>query len=144
MPVAPRIPTGIFFDMMLWILHQRLYTKGWEREQRLCRHRVSSLQRFHTAMRPSCRALHAAAVWLEVRQGNLPGFARPGRAGTPVPTRTRVGRAGTPVLHKSNRYTGTAVFRLGLKNGIGTTFAVTLCRTASMVISTCRRVPSFA
>ncbi len=41
-------------------------------------------------------------------------------------------------------YTGTAVFLLGLKNGISTIFAVTLCRTASIVISICTRVPSLA
>src|ERR1700722_9268238 len=39
------------------------------------------------------------------------------------------------------RYTGTAVLRSGLKNGIFTIFAVTLCRIASMVISICSLLP---
>src|SRR2546426_11057277 len=40
-------------------------------------------------------------------------------------------------------YTGTAVFRLGLKNGSGTTVAVVCFRWASMVNSICSFVPSF-
>ena len=39
-------------------------------------------------------------------------------------------------------YTGTAVFREGLKKGILTILAVTLWRMASMVISICSLVPS--
>lgn len=38
-------------------------------------------------------------------------------------------------------YTGVAVFLVGLKNGILTTFAVTFCRTASTVISICSFEP---
>ena len=41
----------------------------------------------------------------------------------------------------ADSYTGTAVFLSGLKNGIFTTLAVTVCRTASMVISICSLVP---
>lgn len=41
-------------------------------------------------------------------------------------------------------YTGTAVFRPGLKNGNPTTFAVTFCRTASIVISICNLFPACA
>ena len=37
--------------------------------------------------------------------------------------------------------TGTAVFLGGLKNGIGTTFALTVCRTDSTVISIFSVVP---
>src|SRR5260370_3427539 len=40
--------------------------------------------------------------------------------------------------------TGTAVLRGGLKNGMGTTFAETVCRTASTVISTFSVLPSVA
>src|SRR5258708_16509581 len=38
--------------------------------------------------------------------------------------------------------TGTAVLRGGLKNGVETTFAETVWRTASTVISTCSVVPT--
>src|SRR6266478_2450053 len=48
----------------------------------------------------------------------------------------RSSQAGEPQI------TGTAVFRGGLKNGIATTFAETLCRTASTVISTLSVVPT--
>src|SRR5438874_5703986 len=41
-------------------------------------------------------------------------------------------------------YTGTAVFLVGLKNGIFVTFAAAFCRTASIVTSIWRVVPSFA
>ncbi len=40
--------------------------------------------------------------------------------------------------------TGTAVLRGGLKNGMGTTFAETVCRTASTVISTFSVLPAVA
>ena len=41
------------------------------------------------------------------------------------------------------RYTGTAVFLAGLKNGIFTTRAVTRCRMASIVISICNLLSIF-
>src|SRR5260370_986464 len=41
-------------------------------------------------------------------------------------------------------YTGVAVFLTGLKNGIGTTFTFVFSRIASIVISICSCVPSFA
>jgi len=41
-------------------------------------------------------------------------------------------------------HTGIVVFLAGLKNGILTIFAVTLCRTASIVISICSLRPSWA
>src|SRR5512137_1983985 len=40
-----------------------------------------------------------------------------------------------------SHYTGTAVFRFGLKNGSGTTVAVVFRRCASMVNSICSFVP---
>ena len=44
----------------------------------------------------------------------------------------------------SLNYIGTAVFLAGLKNGSFTTFAVTFCRMASIVISICSLLPSCA
>jgi len=41
-------------------------------------------------------------------------------------------------------YTGTAIFRLGLKNGVRTTAAGTLCLSASTVSSISKDVPGFA
>src|SRR6202167_554817 len=41
-------------------------------------------------------------------------------------------------------YTGVAVFRSGLKNGSPVTLTFVFSRIASIVISICNRVPSFA
>ena len=46
-------------------------------------------------------------------------------------------------LSQTNPYTGTAVFRFGLKNGSVTTVAVVFMRCASIVNSICSFVPGF-